>query len=68
MTERLAPIIPLTPEEAARLGPPVVLERLQPRVVGAYRRLGTALAHGTLDATLKELVRLRSARITGCEY
>lgn len=68
MTERLAPIIPLTPEDAARLGPLVVLEGLQPGVVDAYRRLGTALSNGTLDATLKELVRLRSARITGCEY
>jgi alkylhydroperoxidase family enzyme len=64
----LGPIIPLTPEEAARLGPLVVLEKLQPRVVGAYRRVGTALADGAIEATLKELVRLRSARITGCEY
>jgi alkylhydroperoxidase family enzyme len=68
VTEALAPIIPLTPEEAARLGPLVVLERLQPRVVSAYRRLGTALAGGTIEAAVKELVRLRSARITGCEY
>ena len=68
MKETLDPIIPLTPEDAARLGPVVVLERLQPRVVGAYRRLGAALANGSLDATLRELVRLRSARVTGCEY
>ena len=68
MTEALAPIIPLTPEEAARLGPLVVLEKLQPRVVSAYRRLGTALADGTIEPTVRELVRLRSARITGCEY
>jgi alkylhydroperoxidase family enzyme len=68
VTEALSPIIPLTPEQAARLGPLAVLERLQPRVVGAYQRLGTALADGTIEATVKELVRLRSARITGCEY
>ena len=68
MREALEPIIPLTPEEAARLGPLVVLERLQPRVVSAYQRLGKALADGTIEATVKELVRLRSARITGCEY
>ena len=68
MTEALAPIIPLTTEEAARLGPVIVIERLQPNVVSAYRRLGAALANGSLDGRLRELVRLRSARITGCEH
>lgn len=68
MRKALEPIIPLTPEEAARLGPLVVLERLQPRVVSAYQRVGKALAEGTIEATVRELVRLRSARITGCEY
>jgi hypothetical protein len=45
-----------------------VIARYAPALLGPYQALGAALAQGRLDPTLKELVRIRSARLTGCRY
>ncbi len=41
----------------------------QPEAMQAFWRLyGLLWSHGTLDHTVKEVARLRNARVTGCAY
>ena len=58
----------LTPEQMSRQGASAVFDALYPSVRGPYDRFGKVLAAGSLGGRLRELVRLRNAGITGCEY
>lgn len=61
------PVLPLSEAEVRR-GPGAVIARYAPALLDAYDALGASLARGRLEPTLKELVRIRSARLTGCRY